>query len=79
MRERARRASLATRQGTVQRKAAPNVNRSGNEPHDVEQMSEAIAAKLHAKSSVIREADDHIALDIYRKGSGYDVKLKTTI
>jgi hypothetical protein len=54
------------------------VSGNGKLPHDVEQVITAINAKLRARSDILDHADDHFVLEIYRKGSGYDVKLKTT-
>ncbi len=54
------------------------VKEGGRQRHDVEMVIEAISAKLRAKANILDAADDHFSLEIYRKGSGYDVKLKTT-
>lgn len=56
-----------------------NRNSGNGAGHDVEVALAAIAAKLHAKADTLAHADDHFTLDIYRKGVGYDIKLKTTI
>ena len=54
------------------------VNKAGQQKHDVEKVIAAITEKLRAKSTVLDQADDRFSLEIYRKGLGYDVKLKTT-
>jgi hypothetical protein len=54
------------------------VKEGGRQSHDVEKVIEAVTTKLRAKASILNAADDHFSLEIYRKGLGYDVKLKTT-
>ena len=53
---------------------------SGLQPkHDVDMVVKAITAKLHSKADVLELADASFVLEIYKKGTGYDVKLKTTM
>jgi hypothetical protein len=46
--------------------------------HDVDVLIDTIAAKLRSKSIILSQADGHFSLEIYQKGSGYDIKLKMT-
>ena len=54
------------------------MTKPNSQRHDVEALIKAITAKLRAKAIVLDEAENHFSLEVYRKGSGYDVKLKTT-
>ena len=47
--------------------------------HDVARVIDAVSSKLRAKAELIEHADDHFTVEIYKKGQGYDVKLKTTL
>lgn len=47
--------------------------------HNVDTVVQAVAAKLHARTNILEQADDSFVLEIHKKGNGYDVKLKTTV
>ncbi len=47
-------------------------------PDQVRRLAEDVRAKIIAKADLIAEAEGEIAIRVYRKGSGFDIRLTVT-